>query len=175
MEKVAGKHGLGAANDGRLPIVLAMKIRSKSGAKVATFLSADMTTTLVISPDPIDEAALVAQRRASAGMGAAISFAGIVRGLEGSSPISAIDYEAFQQMAEHQFGLLFQGAGERWPTVEAIRLVHRTGVVRVGEASLWVEVVAPHRGEAFAACQWLIDEMKRVVPIWKKPLAGSGS
>jgi molybdopterin synthase catalytic subunit len=175
VEKVAGEHGLGAAKDGRLPIVVAMKIQSKSGARIATFTFADMTTTLVISPDPIDEAALVAGRRASAGMGAAISFAGIVRGLESSSPISAIDYEAFQQMAEHQFGLLFQGVGERWPTVESIRLVHRTGVVRVGEASLWVEVVSPHRGEAFAACQWLIDEMKRVVPIWKKPIADTGS
>ncbi|HAM73741.1 MAG TPA: hypothetical protein DCM86_19065, partial [Verrucomicrobiales bacterium] len=46
---------------------------------------------------------------------------------------------------------------------------HRADPVRVNEASLWVEVVAPHRGEGFAACQYLIDEMKRVVPIWKKP------
>ena len=51
-----------------------------------------------------------------------------------------------------------------------VGLVHRLGVVKVNEPSLWVEVVAPHRGEAFAACQWLIDEMKRVVPIWKRPL-----
>lgn len=127
-----------------------------------------MTTHLVISPEPIDEAALVAQRRASGGMGAAISFSGMVRGSEDGTPIRAIDYEAFRQMAEHQFRLLFQGVGERWPMVESIRLVHRTGVVAVGEASLWVEVVAPHRAEAFAACQWLIDEMKRVVPIWKR-------
>jgi len=42
--------------------------------------------------------------------------------------------------------------------------------VRVNEPSLWVEIIGPHRGEALAACQWLIDEMKRVVPIWKKPL-----
>ena len=134
-----------------------------------------MTTRLVISPDPIDEAVLVAERRTSSGMGAAISFAGNVRGLEDAAPITAIDYEAFQTTAEHQFNLLFQGVEARWPMVESIRLVHRTGVVRVGEASLWVEVVAPHRGEAFAACQWLIDEMKRVVPIWKKPLAAAGS
>jgi molybdopterin synthase catalytic subunit len=50
--------------------------------------------------------------------------------------------------------------------------VHRLGVVQANEASLWVEVVAPHRGEAFAACQWLIDQMKQVVPIWKKPRPG---
>ena len=53
--------------------------------------------------------------------------------------------------------------------MESVRLVHRVGMVKVNEPSLWVEVVTPHRGEAFAACQWLIDEMKRVVPIWKKP------
>jgi molybdopterin synthase catalytic subunit len=72
-------------------------------------------------------------------------------------------------MAEHQFNLLFDEMAKRWP-IESVRLVHRIGVVKVNEPSLWVEVVAPHRGEAFAACQWLIDEMKRVVPIWKKPV-----
>jgi molybdopterin synthase catalytic subunit len=61
---------------------------------------------------------------------------------------------------------------KRWP-VEAVRLVHRIGAVEVNETSLWVEVVAPHRGEAFAACQFLIDELKKVVPIWKKPLQPS--
>jgi len=44
--------------------------------------------------------------------------------------------------------------------------------VKVSEPSLWIEIVARHRGEAFAACQWLIDELKRVVPIWKKPVMG---
>ena len=55
-----------------------------------------------------------------------------------------------------------------WPQVGSVRLVHRLGFVAAGEASLWVEVAAPHRGEAFAACQWLIDRMKQVVPIWKR-------
>ena len=73
-------------------------------------------------------------------------------------------------MAEHQFNRLFSEMEKRWP-IESVRLVHRVGMVKVNEPSLWVEVVAPHRGEAFAACQWLIDEMKRVVPIWKKPCA----
>ena len=53
---------------------------------------------------------------------------------------------------------------------ESVRVVHRIGLIKVNEPSLWVEITAPHRGEAFAACQWLIDEMKKVVPIWKKPL-----
>ena len=81
--------------------------------------------------------------------------------------ISAIDYEAFECMAEHQFNLLFDEMEKRWP-IESVRLMHRVGAVKVNEPSLWAEVVAPHRGEAFAACQFLIDEMKRVVPIWKK-------
>src|SRR5205085_9091163 len=95
-------------------------------------------------------------------------FLGVVRATEEGKTIDAIDYEAFQRMAEHQFGLIFDEVGKRWP-IESVRLVHRMGVVRVNERSLWVEVVARHRGEALAACQFLIDEMKRVVPIWKKP------
>jgi molybdopterin synthase catalytic subunit len=124
---------------------------------------------LTITNAPIDEGALQATRRLSTGMGAVVYFAGVVRAEEQGAPISAIDYESFQRMAEHQFGLLFDEIERRWP-IESVRLVHRIGVVRVNEPSLWVEVVAPHRGEAFAACQWLIDEMKRVVPIWKRPV-----
>jgi len=126
-----------------------------------------MKRQLTITSEPIDEANLLSQRKMSAEMGAVIYFLGVVRGTEENAAISAIDYEAFQQMAEHQFNLLFDKIEKRWP-IESVRLVHRIGLVKVNEPSLWVEVVAPHRGEAFAACQWLIDEMKRVVPIWKK-------
>jgi molybdopterin synthase catalytic subunit len=128
-----------------------------------------MRRQLIITPEPIDEAALLAQRSLSEGMGAVVSFLGVVRGVEDDLEISALEYETFQRMAEHQFNLLFDQIEKRWP-IESIRLIHRVGVVKVKEPSLWVEVVAPHRGEAFAACQWLIDEMKRVVPIWKKPI-----
>jgi len=128
-----------------------------------------MKRSLFISTQPIDEPALVAARSMSHGMGAAVYFTGVVRGSEEGVAISAIDYEAFGKMAERQFHLLFDEMEKRWP-IESVRLVHRVGVVRVNEPSLWVEVIAPHRGEAFAACQWLIDEMKRVVPIWKKPM-----
>jgi len=124
---------------------------------------------LTITTQSIDEAGLLRGRKMSSGMGAVIYFLGVVRGTEGEKKISAIEYEAFQKMVEHQFNLLFDEMGKRWP-IESVRLVHRVGVVKVNEPSLWVEVVAPHRGEAFAACQWLIDEMKRVVPIWKKPI-----
>src|SRR5688572_33010498 len=129
-----------------------------------------MRRQLTISSDRIDENALQAERQMSPEMGAVVCFLGVVRDDEGGAPISGIDYESFQRMAEHQFGLLFDEMERRWP-VESVRLVHRIGLVKVNEPSLWVEIVAPHRGEAFAACQWLIDEMKRVVPIWKKPVA----
>jgi molybdopterin synthase catalytic subunit len=130
----------------------------------------EMIRQLFITAEPINEARLLAKRSMSSGMGAAVYFLGVVRGTEANAAISAIEYEAFQKMAGHQFNLLFDEMEKRWP-IESVRLVHRVGVVKVSEPSLWVEVVAPHRGEAFAACQWLIDEMKRVVPIWKKPIS----
>ncbi len=126
-----------------------------------------MKRELTITTESINEASLVAQRNMSGDMGAAVYFTGVVRGIEEGAAIQAIEYEAFHRMAEHQFGLLFDEMEKRWP-VESVRLVHRIGVVKVNEPSLWVEVIAPHRAEAFAACQWLIDEMKRLVPIWKK-------
>jgi len=128
-----------------------------------------MKCQLTITPSAIDEQALVSERKMSAGMGAAVYFSGVVRQEEAGERITAIEYEAFQKMVEHQFGLIFQQIEKRWP-IESVRVVHRIRRVEVNESSLWVEVVAPHRGEAFAACQFLIDEMKRTVPIWKKPV-----
>ncbi len=132
--------------------------------------SESMKRELTLTTDPLDEAALVRSRVMSPGMGAAVYFSGVVRGSEGSEVIRAIEYEAFEPMVRRQFDLIFDALEQRWP-VESMRVVHRIGVVAVNESSLWVEVIAPHRGEAFAACQHLIDEMKRLVPIWKKPLA----
>ncbi|MBI3879027.1 MAG: molybdenum cofactor biosynthesis protein MoaE [Verrucomicrobia bacterium] len=129
-----------------------------------------MRRSLILTTAPLDEAALLHERAMSAGMGAAVYFSGVVREAEGDEKISAINYEAFQQMVERQFALIFDQLEKRW-VLESVRVVHRLGVVKVGEASLWVEVVAAHRGEAFAACQFLIDEMKRTVPIWKRPVA----
>lgn len=131
-----------------------------------------MKRSLLITKSPIVEATLLAQRRMSTGMGAAVYFAGVVRDTEGQTSISAIDYEAFEKMAEHQFGKIFDQIEKRWP-VEFVRVVHRIGVVNVNEPSLWVEVIAPHRGEAFAASQFLIDEMKKTVPIWKRPVTAA--
>ena len=131
-----------------------------------------MKRKLEITAGPIDEACLLSQRKISESVGAVVYFLGVVRGTEEGTTINAIEYETFQRMAEHQFNLLFDEMEKRWP-IESVRLIHRVGLVKTNEPSLWVEVVAPHRGEAFAACQWLIDQMKQVVPIWKKPVQRS--
>ncbi len=128
-----------------------------------------MKRELRLTPEPIDELALARSRQITPGHGAVVLFLGVVRESEAGKPIKALEYEAFNRMAEHQFQLLFDEMEKRWP-VGSVRVVHRLGAVKANEVSLWVEVMAPHRAEAFAACQWLIDEMKRVVPIWKKPL-----
>jgi molybdopterin synthase catalytic subunit len=120
-------------------------------------------------PNYATPAPIFPRRSRRPGEGAVVNFLVVVRGEEEGKVISAIEYEAFEKMVTHQFNLLFDEMAKRWP-VESVRLVHRIGVVKVNEPSLWVEILAPHRGEAFAACLWLIDEMKRVVPIWKKRL-----
>ena len=128
-----------------------------------------MKTELTISINAIDEDALAKRREMGDGMGALVCFSGVVRGREGDVSITAIEYEAHEEMALHQFGLIFDAIEQQWP-VDSMRVVHRLGLVPVNEPSLWVEVTAPHRAEAFAACQFLIEEMKQKVPIWKKPL-----
>ncbi len=123
-----------------------------------------MKRELTLTHDPITETA----PQMSEGMGAVVTFHGVVRGIEEGEAIAAIDYDANEEMARHQFGLIFNAIEERWPT-ESVRLVHRLGVVPANEASLRVEIMAPHRVEAFEACQFLINEMKDKVPIWKRP------
>lgn len=128
-----------------------------------------MKTQLTLTPDPIDEPALIAEREMSDGSGAALIFHGVVRAQEGEATIAAIDYEVFDDMACHQFELIFEEIDRQWP-IESVRVVHRVGVVPVNEPSLWLELIAPHRTEAFQACQFLINEMKQRVPIWKRPV-----
>jgi molybdopterin synthase catalytic subunit len=129
--------------------------------------------SITLTGAPIDEAALVASRTPSGSAGAVVCFSGCVRGREADRRIEAIDYEAFPAMVHRQFEAIFDAAEQRWP-LESVEVVHRTGRVATGEPSLWIRVTSPHRAEALAACGWIIDEMKRVVPIWKRPLWGAG-
>lgn len=132
-----------------------------------------MKRWLQIQTEPIDEASLARGRVISDQVGAVVVFLGVVRAREGAQTISGIAYEAFTRMVEFQFEKIFDDMQGRWP-VESVRLIHRVGLVAVNEPSLWVEISAPHRGEAFEACQHLIEEMKRVVPIWKRPIVREG-
>ena len=128
-----------------------------------------MKRQIILTQSSIDEKALLQARQASPEAGASLTFAGIVRAEEDSKIIKAMDYEAYQEMAVHQFHKLLDAVEAQWH-IESLRLIHRIGVVKVNETSLWIEVISGHRKEAFAAAQWLIDEMKKTVPIWKRPL-----
>jgi molybdopterin synthase catalytic subunit/molybdopterin converting factor small subunit len=100
-------------------------------------------------------------------VGGVVVFWGVVRDREDGQPITALEYTAYLEMAEHQFRKLIEETKCRWP-LHRVRVVHRLGVIKVGEASLLVRVEAAHRGEAFAAAQFLIDELKQKVPLWKR-------
>ena len=128
-----------------------------------------MRRQLILTPEPISQSVMAGPCAENKSCGALLSFVGIVRSLEGDQVIEGIDYEAYQAMAKHQFQLLFNEMEQRWP-IESVRLIHRLGRVDVGQASLWVELLAPHRQEAFEALGWLIDTMKQKVPIWKHPI-----
>lgn len=125
-----------------------------------------MKTTLAITDQPIDEARLLAGRRVPPDCGAVVTFLGVVRDTENDAKIAALDYEAQREMAERQFSKLFAEVERRWP-VSQLDLVHRVGRIPVGEAALWIRVISSHRKEAFAACEFMIDELKKLVPIWK--------
>lgn len=101
--------------------------------------------------------------------GAVIDFWGVVRGLEEGRAISGIEYEAHEAMAQHQMKTLAEEARARFH-LEEIILQHRIGFVAAGETSLFLRVSSAHRGAAFDGSQWMIAELKRKVPIWKRPL-----
>lgn len=101
--------------------------------------------------------------------GAVVIFWGAVRALETGCEISGIDYEAHRPMAEQQMRIVAETAAEKFKVREIV-LRHRIGFVAAGEPSVVVRVASGHRGEAFSASQWIMDELKRVVPIWKRPV-----
>lgn len=97
--------------------------------------------------------------------GAVVTFHGAVRGDEQGEPIAAIAYEAYESMALKSLQAVAERAESRWPV--RVEIAHRIGRVAVGEISLLVEAAGAHRAEAFQACQFVIDEIKREAPIWK--------
>ncbi len=108
-------------------------------------------------------------RLRDSGSGAVVEFWGIVREFEDGREIKGIEYEVHRAMAEHQMNLLAQKAATEFSLAQLV-LRHRVGFVKVGEASLFLRAASRHRSAAFVASEWLIDELKRKVPIWKRPI-----
>ena len=103
-----------------------------------------------------------------AGAGAVIEFCGVVRPTENGREIDGIDYDAHLEMAEHQLKRIAeQAAGEFG--LELVLVYHRIGFIAVGEPSLFLRVFSSHRQEGFRASQWIVNELKKKVPIWKRP------
>jgi molybdopterin synthase catalytic subunit len=100
--------------------------------------------------------------------GAVVVFWGVVRELEDGRKIEGIDYEAHQAMAEHQLQLVADAATEKFQ-LKKVMIHHRVGFVRAGEPSLFLQVWAEHRAAAFESSKWIVDELKKKVPIWKRP------
>ena len=121
----------------------------------------------------VDAALDVISVENTSGAGAIVQFFGDVRPLENGERIDGIEYEAHQEMAEHQLRKIADEAAERFGLL-AVYLHHRVGFVGVGETSLFLKVAAAHRGAAFGASQWIVDELKKRVPIWKSIVVRSG-
>jgi molybdopterin synthase catalytic subunit/molybdopterin converting factor small subunit len=99
--------------------------------------------------------------------GAVVTFEGVVRNNSRGRRTLYLDYEAYEAMALNEMEKLSQAALERF-ALRDIRVVHRLGRLEIGEASVVIVVASAHRAAAFDACRWLIDTLKKTVPIWKK-------
>ena len=126
-----------------------------------------------LTNEPINTAALV-EAAHHPNAGAVVLFLGTTRELTAGRRTVALDYEAYREMAERRLAELESEARRRWPVIECT-IVHRLGHVPIAEASVAIVVSTPHRADAFAAGQWLIDTLKRDVPIWKREQWSDGT
>ncbi len=106
--------------------------------------------------------------------GALALFVGVVRDENEGRAVLRLEYEAYEEMALSEMEAIEREARRRWPITQ-IRIVHRLGRMEIGEASVAVAVASPHRDEAFEACRFAIDTLKRSVPIWKKEFYADGA
>jgi len=119
-----------------------------------------------LTHEPIDYYRLTEEVRRP-GCGGVVTFLGTVRDLTDGRTTAALDYEAYPAMAEKKMAEIERNVRERW-SVGEIMMVHRLGHLEVGEVSVAVAVSCPHRDQAFEACRHAIDQLKLIVPIWKK-------
>jgi molybdopterin synthase catalytic subunit len=117
---------------------------------------------------------VVALQDAGAADGAVCLFLGVVRGENEGRTVVRLQYEAYEEMALPLMEEIAAEARGRFGVSE-VRIVHRLGVLEVGEVSVAVAAASPHRAEAFAACRFAIDTLKARVPIWKKEFFADGA
>ncbi len=145
----------------------------QGGMQLEGEASAEPQAELLLIEQPIDEAE-AKLGKFGGDVGGVVTFWGVVRDIEEGKPITALEYSAYREMAEHQFRRILAETHQKWP-LKRIRVIHRLGKIAVGEPSLLVRVEASHRDEAFAAAQFIIDELKQKVPIWKKGIQPQSS
>jgi len=100
-------------------------------------------------------------------VGAWVEFRGVVRGEEDGQAIGALEYEAYTPMAEHEMRRLLGELSVQHPCLSA-RVIHRIGIVRVGEAAIYAGIASAHRAEGFGLLAAFMDRLKQDVPIWKR-------
>lgn len=105
--------------------------------------------------------------------GAVVLFLGVVREMTAGRRTASLDYECYPDMARQKLAELEAEARRRWPIIECA-LIHRLGHLELTDASVAVVVSTAHRQDAFEAAKWLIDELKQVVPIWKREIWADG-
>jgi molybdopterin synthase catalytic subunit len=125
-----------------------------------------------LSHAPLDLSALTTQVAAPQ-RGAVATFLGVVRDHHQGRAVTGLDYSAYAPMAERIAAEIVIEAERRWPVKVALR--HRLGALAVGDAAVAVVVAGDHRDEAFAACRFVIEEVKRRVPIWKREHYADGT
>jgi molybdopterin synthase catalytic subunit len=129
--------------------------------------------TVALTRERIEAEKLVAAAR-SGEDGAVVVFDGIVRNNTRGRATLYLDYEAYEEMALAEMRRLAMEAREKFG-VRPVTLVHRLGRLQIGESSVLIVVASAHRAQAFDACRWLIDTLKRIVPIWKKETFADGA
>jgi molybdopterin synthase catalytic subunit len=105
--------------------------------------------------------------------GALVSFVGLMRDINEGAAIRRMTLEHYPGMTEKALRAIAEEAARRWP-IEAVRIVHRVGTLEPQDAIVLVAVTARHRGDAFRACELLIDYLKTRAPFWKKEVTAAG-
>jgi molybdopterin synthase catalytic subunit len=112
-------------------------------------------------------AGIITRRVRGNSHGAVVTFSGVIRDNSEGKKVLTVEYEAYREMAEKELRRIGEEIKQKWG-LEDVALVHRTGKLNIGETAVVIAVGAPHRKAAFQACEYAIDRIKQIVPIWKK-------